>query len=373
MVNFRIPGPTPLPPEVLAAMQLPMVSHRGPDAVELVTELTGRLRGAHRTSGEILLFPGSGTAALEASIVNLFSIGDSVLSLNNGRFGDRFAAIARAFGLTVIEESAAWGTAIEPQQVRDALRRHPDVRGVLITHNETSTGVTNDLAAIGAVVRESGALLLCDAVSSVGAIPLEMDAWQVDVVLSGTQKAWMSPPGLAIVAVGDRVWPANERATLPRFFWDFGRARAAAAEGSTHMTPPLSTMYALRAALRLIDAEGIEAVWDRHAKLGAFTRRRTAELGFQLFPDERIASNSVTATKPPADIDAKALMARLRDRFDVEMGGGLGRLSGEIIRVGHMGYVTQADVAAALDATAAAIADLRAGSVPIGVANVAAH
>lgn len=373
MINFRIPGPTPLPPEVLAAMQLPMISHRGSEAVELVTELTARLRGAHRTSGEVLLFPGSGTAALEASIVNLFSSGDTVLSLNNGRFGDRFAAIARAFGLTVIEESAAWGTAIEPQQVRDALRRHPSVRGVLITHNETSTGVTNDLAAIGPVVRESGALLLCDAVSSVGAIPLEMDAWQVDVVLSGTQKAWMSPPGLAIVAAGERVWAANERATLPRFFWDFGRARAAAAEGSTHMTPPLSTMYALRAALRLIDAEGIEAVWSRHAKLGAYARRRTAELGFRLLPDEAIASNSVTATRPPAGIDAAALVSRLRERFDVEMGGGLGRLSGEIIRVGHMGYVTETDVAAALDATAAAISELRAGTAEAGTVAAAAR
>lgn len=368
MVNFRIPGPTPLPPEVLAAMQLPMVSHRGPEATDLVTELIERLRRTHRTSGEILLFPGSGTAALEASIVNLFSAGDSVLSLNNGRFGDRFAAIARAFGLTVIDVMADWGTTVDPGEVRDALRRHPEAKGVLLTHNETSTGVTNDLATIGLVVREHGALLLCDAVSSVGALPLEMDAWHVDVVLSGTQKAWMSPPGLAIVAAGERVWTACERGTLPRYFWDFQRARAAAAEGSTHMTPPLSTMYALRAALRLIEGEGLEAVWARHARLGAFTRQRTADLGFRLLPDERIASNSVTATRPPADIDPRALVALLHQRFDVVMGGGLGRLDGQIIRVGHMGYVREADLALALEATEAAMDDLRAGAAVPGAA-----
>lgn len=366
MINLRIPGPTPLPPEVLAAMQLPMVSHRGPETTELVIELRDRLQRAHRTKGEILLFPGSGTGALEASIVNLFSAGDAVISLNNGLFGDRFSTIAAAFGLTVIDEPAPWGEAIDPDKLRRTIHRHPEVKGVLFTHNETSTGVTNDLATIGPIVREHGSLLLCDAVSSVGALPLEMDAWQADVVLSGTQKAWMSPPGLAIIAVGERVWPAYERAALPRFFWDFGRARAAAAEGSTHMTPPLSTMYALRAALRLIDAEGLEQVWARHAAIGAYTRRRTAELGFQLLPHERVASNSVTATRPPADIDAQQLVARLRANYDLVMGGGLGRLKGEIIRVGHLGYVVEADVAAALDAVAAAMDEMRTEPSSVG-------
>lgn len=357
MTNLRIPGPTPLPPAVLAAMQGPMVSHRGPETRALVGELRERLTRFHRTAGEVLLFPGSGTGALEAGIANLFSAGDRVLALIGGYFGERFARIARAYGLRVLEEQFAWGTAVEPARVRAALARHPEVKGVLFTHNETSTGVTNDLAAVGAVVREHGALLLCDAVSSVGALPLEMDAWGADVVLSGTQKAWMSPPGLAIVAIGARAWAAHERATLPRFFWDFTLARKAAAEGSTAMTPPLTTMYALQAALRLIDDEGLEQVWARHAALGAYTRQRLSALGFTLLPEPAVASNSVTAARPPAGIGAKGLVATLRQRYDVVLGGGQGQLADQIVRVGHLGYVFEADLAAALDAVADALAE----------------
>ena len=358
MTNLRIPGPTPLPPSVLAAMQRPMIAHRGPEARALIGELRARLARLHRTAGEVFLFPGSGTGALEAGIANLFSPGDRVLALIGGSFGERFARVARAYGLEVVELQIPWGRAVPPEAVREALRRHGDVRGVLFTHNETSTGVTNDLQAIGAVVREHGALLLCDAVSSAGALPLEMDAWGADLVLSGTQKAWMCPPGMAIVAVGERAWGAHARSTLPKFFWDFTLARKAAEENGTHMTPPLTTMFALQAALRDIEEEGLENAWARHAALGAYTRRRAAALGLALFADSAHASNSVTAIVAPDGVAPKELLKAMRERYDVALGSGQGPLADRAFRIGHMGYVHEPDLAAALDALEAALGDL---------------
>lgn len=371
MTNLRIPGPTPLPPSVLAAMQEPMIPHRGPEAKELFAELRAALARLHRTTGDVLIFPGSGTGALEASIVNLFSAGDRVLAIVGGAFGERYAKIARAFGLDVVELPVEWGRAADPAAVRDALAAHPGVRGVLLTHNETSTGVTNDLQAIAAAAREHDALLLCDAVSSAGALPLEMDAWGVDVVLSGTQKAWMCPPGAAIIALGERAWDAHARAALPRFFWDFTQARDAARAGSVHVTPPLTTLYALRAALRDIEAEGLEHVWARHAALGEYVRGRVAGLGLTLFADPAHASNSVTTAVVPEGIEAKALLDHLRERYDVVIAGGQGKLAGRIIRIGHLGYVHEPELAAALDALGAALGDL-GYAVPAGARQAAA-
>ncbi len=361
MTNLRIPGPTPLPPQVLDAMQRPMIAHRGPEAKALIGELRAALARLHRTSGEVFLFPGSGTGAMEAALANLFSAGDRVLGIISGQFGIRFATIARAYGLEVVELPVEWGRAVEPQVVRDVLRRHPDVKGVLFTHNETSTAITNPLQEIGPVVREHGdgqTLLLVDAVSSVGAVPLEMDAWGADAVLSGTQKAWMCPPGLAVVAVGERVWPAHQRSTLPRFFWDFTLARKAAAENGTHVTPPLTTLYALHAAVRMIEEEGLEQVWARHATLGAYVRAGVKELGLGLLADEAHASNRVTAVVMPGGIAPKQLLAHVRERYGVTMASGQGPLADKVIRIGHMGFVHEPELAEALDALESALGDL---------------
>lgn len=349
-VNLRVPGPTPLPTAVIAAMQRPMISHRGAETRALFADLAVTLARFLRTDGDILLFPGSGTGALEAAIANLFSVGDTVLALTTGTFGARFAAIARAYSLNVVELTVEPGQVFTAGQVRAALRQHPDTQGVLFTHNETSTGVTNDLQTIGAAVREHGALLLCDAVSSAGALPLEMDAWHADVVLSGTQKAWMSPPGLAIVAVGSRAWQAQARSNLPRYFWDFRLNQEAIRNGTGHVTPALSIMFALQAALRLIDAEGLENVWRRHMALGAYARRRVAALGLRLLAAPEDASDTVTAVVMPDGIDAQAVLALLREQHRVEMTSGMGPLTGRVVRIGHLGYVHEPDLAEAFDA-----------------------
>ena len=259
--NFRLPGPTPLPPAVLAAMQRPMIPHRGPALKELYRSILARLAEVHRTYGDVLVWPATGSAGWEVAIVNLLSPGDPVLAVVCGDFGDRFARVGEAFGLDVRRLDVPWGSAATPEQVAAALERHPDVHAVFLTHNETSTGVTNPLAATAAVVRDHGALVIVDAVSSAGGLPLLVDEWGLDFVLSGSQKAWMCPPGLLIAAVGERAWAASETARFPRFFWDLRAARDYARQGMTPTTPPLSLLYALDAALTMILDEGVENVW----------------------------------------------------------------------------------------------------------------
>lgn len=348
-VNFRLPGPTPLPPAVLAAMQRPMIPHRGPAFKALYGSILARLREAHRTSGDVFVWPATGSAGWEVAIVNLLSPGDPVLALVTGDFGDRFAKVGQAFHLGVRRFDVPWGQAVTPEQVRRALEANPEVKAVFVTHNETSTAVTNPLPEIAAVVREHGALVIVDAVSSAGGLPLLPDAWGLDFVLSGSQKAWMCPPGLMIAAVGSRAWEAYERSTYPRFFWDLKSAREFAEQGMTLSTPSLTLLYALDAALDLILAEGIEQVWERHARLGARTRAGIDRIGLSLFPDRRYASDTVTAVALPESVGAKKVLAEMRERHDVELQGGQGYLADRIVRIGHMGWVTADEIDQAIN------------------------
>jgi len=362
--NFRLPGPTPLPPAVLAAMQREMIPHRGAGAKELFGSILKRTKEIHRTDGEALLWPGSGSSGWEIAVVNLLSPGDPVLCAIIGDFGDRFARVAQAFRLDVRRLDRPWGEAISPDQLGAALEKHPDVKAVFLTHNETSTGVTNPLPELAAVVRDHGALVVVDAVSSVAGLPLLMDEWGVDFVLSGSQKAWMCPPGLAIVAVGPRAWDAYARSAFPRFFWDLGPARENAAQWTTPTTPPLSLLYAFDAALDLILAEGVEQVWRRHAELGTRTRQGVKMLGLQLFANEAFASNTVTAIALPAGTAAKQITQAMKRDHDVVVAGGQAHLTDKIIRIGHMGWCDEADV----DGCLAALADVL---VDLGVASAA--
>jgi aspartate aminotransferase-like enzyme len=339
-VNFRLPGPTPLPPAVLEAMQRPMIPHRGPELKALYRSILERLREVHRTAGDVFVWPASGSAGWEAAIVNMLSPGDAVLAVISGDFGERFAKVAEAFRLDVRRLDVEWGKAAEPDLIRDALRRHSDVKAVFLTHNETSTGVTNPLAESAAVVRDHGALVVVDAVSSAGGLPLLTDAWGLDFVLSGSQKAWMCPPGLMIAAVGSRVWDAYEAARYPRFFWDLKSARAFASDAMTPTTPPLTLLYALDAALDLILAEGVEQTWRRHAELAELTRAGIVRIGLELFADRRYASDTVTAVALPEDISAKRVLAAMRERHAIELQGGQGHLTDRMVRIGHMGWVT---------------------------------
>lgn len=359
-VNFRLPGPTPLPPAVVEALGQDMIPHRGPAFRHLYKETLQQARRAHRTDGEVLIWAASGSAGWEVAVVNLLSPGDALLAMVNGDFGDRFAKVASRLGIDVRRVDLPWGEPVLPHQVRAALEKHPEVRAVSLVHNETSTGVTNPLRDLAAVVRDHGALVLVDSVSGVGALPLEVDDWGIDFVMSGSQKAWMCPPGLLIVAVGARAWEAHQRSNYPRFYWDMSAARTMAEQGMTPTTPPLSLLFAYHAALEMIEAEGIENVWARHQRLGELTREGIRGAGLQLFAAKGFESNSVTAFHPPAGVSAKLMLEEMRQRHGVEAQSGQAHLVDSLVRIGHMGWVHEPEMRQAIEAVAEVSARLGA-------------
>lgn len=353
------PGPTPLPESVRQASGHPMIHHRSTAFRELLHDVTEKLETVFQTEHDVLILTASSTGGLEAAVVNTLSPGDRVLAASAGRFGDRWADMAAAFGADVTRLRFPDGQATDPAAIGEALADGSPFRALLLTHNETSTGVTNDLAAVGAVLEampvERRPLLLVDAVSSLAALELRTDAWGCDVVVSGSQKALMSPPGVAVVSIGPRGWEAAERARLPRFYWDFRTARQRVQEGATPFTPAVSVLRALHTALQLIITEGLPNVFARHRRLGQYTRRGIKRLGLELLAHEAVASDTVTAVRVPQGVDATALLARLRDEFGVMLAGGQGPLKGHIFRIGHMGHVSEADLDVALEALARAL------------------
>jgi len=357
-MNLRVPGPTPLPPQVRQALAGEMINHRGPEFRELLSSVTAGVRRVLQTANDVLLLTASGTGGLEAAIVNLVNPGDRVLAVTVGAFGDRFAEIARAFGAEVTTVAAPWGRAADPMALEDALKRTPDARLVLVTHNETSTGVANDLATLAEVVRAHRRgeypLLLVDAISSAGAMPLFTDGWGCDVVISASHKAWMAPPGLAMLSLSDRAWAVADRATCPRFYFDLRRARHLAGRGETPWTPAVNALQGLAAALTLMQAEGLDAVYARHRRVAHRMREGARALGLELFADPAHASNTVTALHVPEGKDGEALAAALRAQ-GVVVAGGMGPFKGRVLRVGHMGYVDTADIDGVLKALAAAV------------------
>jgi aspartate aminotransferase-like enzyme len=350
--NLRIPGPTPVPTQVAEAMTRPMINHRGPEFAALLRSVTERLQFFFQTAHPILGFPASGTGAMEASVVNLFSPGDSVLAVTIGVFGNRLAQIASVFGLDVSRVDVPWGQAAEPEAVVARLDSLPHAKGVLLTHNETSTAVMNDVRALAAAIRSRrpDVLIVVDAVSSLSCVDLRMDEWDLDVVFTGSQKGWMVPPGLAMIGIGPRAWAATETARLPRAYWDFKAARRSLEKGQTPYTPPVSIYQGLDIALDMMLAEGRDAIFARHHAVGELTRRRVRALGLQLFAEPAHASDTVTAICVPEGVDGKALTKALREREGVVIAGGQDKLEGQIIRIGHLGYVHEPDIAAAMDA-----------------------
>ena len=351
--QLRIPGPTPLPDPVREAGARQMVNHRGPEFRALLDRIADRLRVAFRTRNDLVILTASGTGGLEAAVVNHLSPGDPVLAVSIGAFGDRFAKIATRYGADVEKLSIEWGKAADPGGVDEALRamaregRAP--RAVLLTHNETSTGVTNPLEPLARVVREAApdALLLVDGISGLGAVPFDADGWGLDVVVTGSQKSWMTPPGLTMVSVSPRAWEASERATMPRFYFDLRAHQESFAKGETPWTPAVGVCFALDVALELLEAEGYEKVFARHAACGAAARAGLAALGFELFADPRYASDTVTAVRLPEGLEWKQLDRELRTRGLV-VAGGQGKLAGVIFRFGHLGAVTVNEILSAL-------------------------
>jgi len=352
--NLRTPGPTPIPPEVMAAQAAPMINHRSPEFSAIMKRVTPRLQYFFQTSMPVLTFPAAGTGGQECAIVNVFSPGDHVVSIIIGNFGTRLAKIAETFGLQVTRIEFPWGEAADPAVVEARLKEVAPYRGVLITHNETSTGVTNDIQTLAALVRRLSpdALVVVDAVSSLSSVPLEMDLWDLDVVFSGSQKGWMIPPGLLMVAASERAWQAHKTATLPRFYFDWTSTRKQLETVWQHpMTPPVSLFYAIDVALEMMLAEGRDEIFARHVRAGEYVRGRAKAMGLDLLAtNPRYASNTVTAIKTPAGIDTKAFLKKLNNEDHVVLADGQDHMKGKIFRVGHLGYFTEADLAEAMDA-----------------------
>jgi aspartate aminotransferase-like enzyme len=349
--NLRIPGPTTVPAEVLAEMARPMINHRGPEFAAIMRRVTARLQYFFQTASPVLTYPASGTGGQESAIANLFSPGDHVVVITIGSFGNRLAKIADTYGLQVTRIEFPWGQAADPNVVEDRLKSLKPYKGVLMTHNETSTGVMNDVQTLAALVRQLApdTLIAVDAVSSLGCVPLEMDPWDIDVVFTGSQKGWMTPPGLMMIAARPRAWEASKTAKLPRFYFDWASARKKLELGQHPTTPPVSIFYALDASLEMMLAEGREAIFDRHQRIGDYVRWRAKEMGLRLLADHEYASNTVTAVLTPEGIDTKALLKKLREQDHIVFAGGQEHLDGKIFRVGHLGFFQEVELVEALD------------------------
>jgi aspartate aminotransferase-like enzyme len=351
------PGPTPAPPEVLAAIGRPVIHHRGPDYRELYARVLGRLREVFRTEQEVLLFGGSGSGGMESAVANLVSPGDLVLVVSAGYFGERWAAIAKAYGADVDHLRHAWGEIPAADDVSARLRER-EAGLVFFTHSETSTGVVLDPQPFAAAAREGGALSVVDAVSSLGAVPLETDAWGIDVVASGAQKALMTPPGLAMTSASDAAWERSAAASSPRFYWDWEKTRKGQSTLDAPVTPPVSLVAGLDVALQLLLDEGLEAAFDRHRRLGRACREGLKAMGLELSSPDDDSSAVVTAARAPDGIDSDELVLLLRDRHGVTLAPGQGELKGKIFRIGHIGYYDVFDITTALAAVELALVEL---------------
>jgi aspartate aminotransferase-like enzyme len=347
--NLRVPGPTPIPSVVREAQASAMIDHRGTEFAELQREICGTLAELIGTQGPVVLLTGSGSGSLEAAVVNTLSPGDRVLAVTIGAFGDRFAKIAEAFGAQVDRLAVTWGEAADPAALRSQLAANEPYRAVLLTHNETSTGVTNPLRELVEVVRSADGepLALVDGISGLGAMRFEMDAWGVDLVVSASQKAFMASPGIAIAALGERAVAALDTARMPRFYWDLREAINWAEKGQTPWTPAVSVLFGLRAGVRLLQQEGRSATWARHAAIAAGAQAGLEALGFTLVAAPGHRSHTVTAAWLPDGLEWGPFNAAMRARGLI-VAGGQGKMAGRILRLGHMGEVRIDEIADAL-------------------------
>jgi serine---pyruvate transaminase len=362
------PGPTPVPPQVLAALAEPIVHHRSPDFRPVYESCLLRLREVCRTERDVLLFTASGTGAFESAVANLVSPGEPQLVVSAGNFGERWADMIAGYGAQVDHLRYEWGETPEPDDVRARLRER-EAKAVWVVHSETSTGVVSDIQGFAAAAREAGSLVVVDAVSSLGALRCETDAWGLDVVVSGSQKALMTPPGLGLCAVSEAALAAT--GSSPRFYFDWERTRKAQASLDAAFTPPVSLVAGLDVALGLLLEEGLEAALDRHIRLGRACRAGAKAMGLELFSPDEDRSAVVTAIRTPDGISSDDVVKGLRDRFGMTIANGQGSLKGKIFRLGHIGWFDVFDITTQLAAVELLLADLGA-EIERGVAGTAA-
>ena len=346
------PGPTPIPPEVLLAQGSPLVYHRGPGFGALMRDVTARLKELYRTrDADVLLMTSSGTGGLESAIQNVFSPGDEVLVPLAGFFSERWTMLAKAHGLVVRTIDYDWGRKVVPEDVAKALADHP-VKGVLLTHSETSTGVIQPIEDLARVANEAGALVVVDVVSSLGAVPFAFDAWGIDVAVGGSQKALSASPGIAFVAISDKAWVAHQAATMSRFYFDWSiyKEFADKPEPENPWTPAISVMQGLHAALELYFQDGVDAALERHEMLSRAVKEGAQALGLDLFGEGLDQNWTVTAIRAPEGIDADTISDRIRSDFGCVIAPGQGPLRGTVFRIGHFGYFSELDIVRGLAA-----------------------
>lgn len=368
------PGPTPVPHEALLAMAAPVVLHRTPGFSALFRSVSERSQQLFGTSQPVLTLAASGTGGMEAAVTNTLSPGDRVLVVSGGKFGERWGEIGRIYGLEVVEVPVEWGKAVDPARVAEALSRHPGTRAVLVQHSETSTTAVHPVEELAALTRGTDTLLIVDGITSVGVVDCPMDKTGIDVLLTGSQKALMLPPGLALVALSEKAWAANAGAKLPRYYFDLAKAREALAEDTSVWTPPVSMIYGLDAVYRLVEAEGgWPAVYRRHRLLAEATRRGVEAMGLRLLAPTA-PSSAVTGVWVPDGIAGGDLTKYLRDVMGVTIAGGQGKLKGKILRLAHIGYADSFDVVVGLSALEMALRhfghDVRFGQGPAAAQEV---
>jgi len=360
MANRNIlltPGPAPVPPEALRVMAEPIFHHRTPQYQKIFREVSEELRPVFRTAQPVYTFTGSGTLAMESSMVNFLSPGDKIISIEAGKFGERWSSIAKQYQFNAVVLKAPYGEVVTPAQVADALKQHPDAKAVYGTLCETSTAVLFDIKGIAAEVAKTPAIVIVDAISGLAADRLEMDAWGVDVVVAGSQKALMCPPGLAFLAISEKAWKVNANAKCPRFYMDIARYKKSLVDWDTPFTSAIGLVLALRQSLILIKRAGMETVWSRAAELAAKTRQMIQGLGLEFFTTH--FANTLTAVKVPQGVDGKKLVSIMRDQKGVTMAGGQGDMAGKIFRIAHFGYITEEDIKVGISVLKETLDELR--------------
>jgi len=360
-LSLMIPGPTPVPENVLKAMSKHPIGHRSKEFQAIVNSTTKKLKWLHQTNNDVLTITASGTAAMEAGIINTLSHGDKVLCGENGKFGQRWVKVAKAYGLQVEVISAKWGEALNPEDFKKALLAdtNKSIKAVILTHSETSTGVINDLESISKHVKaHATAITIADCVTSLGACNVPMDEWGVDVIASGSQKGYMIPPGLSFVAMSQRAWDARKSSNLPKFYLDLNPYQKTLNNDSNPFTPAVNLYFALEAALNMMQEEGLESIFERHTRHRLATQAGMKAMGLNLFAaNQDIGSPAITAVAPE-HIDAEKLRKTVKDKFDILLAGGQDHLKGKIFRIGHLGFVSDRDVLTAVASIEATLQSL---------------
>lgn len=369
---LMIPGPTPVPERVLQAMAKHPIGHRSADFSAIFGEVTENLKWLHQTKNDLLILAASGTGAMEAGIINFLSPNDKVLVCTNGKFGERWGEVCEAYGLNTQYVKADWGQPLDPAAIKTALDAAPDIKAVIVTHSETSTGVINDLKTISSYVKAHGALMMADTVTSLGACSVPVDEWNLDVVASGSQKGYMIPPGLGFITVSEKAWEAYKTAKLPKFYLDLGPYRKNAAKNTTPFTPAINLIFAMQSALQMMRNEGLENIFTRHDRLKRATRAAIKAMGMPLYAADDCASPAITAVMPEG-IDAEQIRSVMKKKYDIILAGGQDALKGKIFRIGHLGFVSDREVLTAIASLEATITELGSKATPgSGIAAAAA-